>query len=104
MPNDISLTVRLPSELNERLQITAKSLGMTKTNLIRLAIHDFSASYPVQLDFSMNRVESRYRLVLNVNDFTFGILERLSKDSGESVNAVVTALCIYAAERFARLL
>lgn len=104
MPNDISLTVRLPSELNEQLQKTAKALGMTKTNLIRLGIHDYFGSPHAALDFSMNRVESRYRLVLNVNDFTFKIIDGLCKKHDQSVNAVVTALCIYSVERFSRLL
>ncbi len=39
--NDISLTVRLPHELNIRLKTASKEVGVTKTNLIRSAIHDF---------------------------------------------------------------
>ena len=104
MPNEISLTVRLPAELNEQLAAAAKSLGMTKTNLIRFGIHEYQSDPDAHLDFSMSRVASRYRLVLNVNALTFSILDTLCKQSGESMNAVVTALCIYAVERCARLL
>lgn len=98
MANDISLTVRLPHELNARLQSVAKELGMTKTNLIRFAIHDFLTTDDVLLDFSVT-AGPKDRLVLNVNKITQGILETACNKHSQSMNAVVTAVSVLALER-----
>ncbi len=98
MENDISLTIRLPHELNIQLKTAAKTTGFTKTNLIRMAIHDFLTVADTKLDFSPNP-DKKDRLVLNVNPYLHGILENACKKYGQSMNAVVTAVSILALER-----
>jgi ribbon-helix-helix protein, copG family len=103
MPNEISLTVRLPSELNLQLQSVAKELGMTKTALIRSAIHDFLIKDDVVLDFS-SVAGKKDRLVLNINQITYNILENTCKKNDQSMNAVIIAVCYLALERSAKWL
>jgi len=98
MANNISLTVRLPHELNKQLQSVAKEVGMTKTNLLRSTIHDCLTTEDVMLDFSPTSA-SRDRLVLNVNQITYNILENACKQHSQSMNAVVTAVAVLALER-----
>lgn len=98
MPNNISLTVRLPHELNSQLQLAAKEVGVTKTNLLRSAIHDFLTTDAVVLDFSPTP-GAKDRLVLNVNQITHSILEAACRKHSQSMNAVVTAVAILALER-----
>lgn len=104
MANDISLTVRLPHELNVQLTTIAKEVGMTKTNLIRSAIHDFLTEDENNIDFSQNNVSQRDRLVLNVNQITYNILENTSKKYNESINSVITAVSVLALERSSKWL
>ena len=98
MANDISLTVRLPHTLNSQLQTVSKELGMTKTNLLRSAIHDFLVADKVTLDFSAS-TDTKDRLVLNINQITYSILENACKKHSQSMNAVVTAVGVLALER-----
>lgn len=98
MANNISLTVRLPHELNSQLQDIAKKIGMTKTNLLRSAIHDFLTEDSVSLDFSPVS-GPKDRLVLNVNQITNNILENACKKHSQSMNAIVTAVGVLALER-----
>ena len=104
MPNNISLTVRLPHDLNMQLKSVSKDIGITKTNLIRSAIHDFLILDDVVLDFSSDRVEKKDRLVLNINQITYKILENACKKYGQSMNAVITATSILALERSSKWL
>lgn len=104
MANNISLTVRLPHELNVQLAAIAKEVGMTKTNLIRSAIHGFLTEDENNIDFSQNNVSQRDRLVLNVNQITYSILENASKKHNESINSVITAVSILALERSSKWL
>lgn len=103
MPNNISLTVRLPHDLNVQLQACAKELGMTKTNLLRGAIHDFLTVDDIVLDFSA-MPGAKDRLVLNVNQITHSILEAACKKHSQSMNAVITAVGVLALERSAKWL
>ena len=104
MANDISLTVRLPYELSVKLKEVSKDIGVTKTNLIRSAIHDFLTTDEIVLDFSQSEVEKKDRLVLNVNQITYGILEEACKKYNQSMNAVITAVSFLALERSAKWL
>lgn len=103
MANDISLTIRLPHELNMQLKTAAKAAGFTKTNLIRMAIHDFLTGSDTELDFSPNP-DKKDRLVLNVNPYLHSILEDTCEKYGQSMNAVVTAVSILALERASKWL
>lgn len=98
--NNISLTIRLPHELNIQLTQASKRLGMTKTNLIRSAIHDFLPINKIELDFSYpHPSEKNDRLVLNVNQLTHSILKETCQTYNQSMNAVVIAVSILALER-----
>lgn len=100
MANDISLTIRMPHELNAQLQSVSKELGMTRTNLLRSAIHDFLTSDETVLNFKTSS-EKKDRFVLNVNQMTNQILETACKKHSQSMNAVVTAVAVLALERAA---
>ncbi len=103
MANDISLTIRLPHELNTQLQTVAKELGMTKTNLLRSAIHDLLTTDDITLDFS-STPGIKDRFVLNVNQITHDILESVCEKYSQSMNAVVTAVGVLALERSSKWL
>ncbi len=104
MSNNISLTVRLPHELNKQLKEASKQLGITKTNLIRSAIHDFLTKSETVLDFSPTYSDKNDRLVLNVNQVTRDILENTCQKYNQSANAVVIALSTLILERSAKWL
>lgn len=104
MANEISLTVRLPHDLNQKLTKIAKEIGMTKTNLIRSAIHDFLTANQTNLDFSENYIGKRDRLVLNVNQITYNILEATCNQYNQSMNAVITVVSYLALERSSKWL
>ena len=98
MTNNLSLTIRLPHELNVQLQSAAKELGMTRTNLLRSAIHDFLTADGVFLDFSAIP-GPKDRLVLNVNQMTQSILDSACEKYSQSMNVIVTAVGFLALER-----
>lgn len=104
MPNDISLTVRLPHDLNMQLATISKRIGLTKTNFIRSAIHDFLTSDEAILDFSSNQTNQRDRLVLNINQITYNLLENACQKYKQSMNSIIIAVSILALERSARWL
>lgn len=99
MANSISLTIRLPHELNAQLSLISKEVGMTKTGIIRSAIHDFLTTDSYLLNFAPNYSNKDDRLVLNVNPLTHSILEDACKIHNQSMNAMVTAVSILALER-----
>lgn len=96
--NNISLTVRLPHELNARLAEVSKKLGVTKTNLIRSSIHDFLTVSETKPDFSYSSKKTD-RLTLNVNPLTHNILKEACQTYNQSMNAIVIAVCLLALER-----
>lgn len=98
MLNPISLTVRLPEKLDEELTVACKKLGMPKSALIRICIHDFLQD-DVVLDFAWCNDTKTKRLVLNVNEHLNALLDNAAKKSGKSVNAVVIAVSALALER-----
>lgn len=102
--NNISVTVRLPHDLNEELKTTSAKVGMTKTNLIRLAIHECLAKGTDKLQFSEKSCPQKDRLVLNINQTTLDLLNEASVKHGQSVNAVVTSVCIWGIEYYSRWL
>lgn len=104
MTNNISLTVRLPHELNMQLKSVSTDIGVTKTNLIRSAIHDFLTADNINLNFSQINSSKKDRLVLNVNQLTLNILEDACNNFGQSMNAIITAVSILALERSSKWL
>ncbi len=104
MANNISLTVRLPHELNEQLKEASKQLGITKTNSIRSAIHEFLNKDGATLDFSPIYSDKSDRLVLNLNQITRDILENTCQQYNQSANAVIIALSVLILKRSAKWL
>ncbi len=104
MSNDISLTVRLPHELNIQLGIVSKDMGVTKTNLIRSAIHDFLTNDQTILSFTPSSSDKKDRLVLNINQMTRNILENACQKYNQPMNAVITSISILALERSSKWL
>lgn len=99
MANTISLTVRLPKELSQKLKTISKEIGITRSNLIRLAIHDFLLKDAPKLDFNTTYTKETDRFVLNINTITQNILEDACKKYNQSMNAIITAVSILALER-----
>lgn len=104
MLNPISLTVRLPEKLDDELTSVCKSLGMPKTALIRICIHDFLQDENTVLDFSACEDSKTKRLVLNVNEHLDALLNEAAKGSGHSINAVIIAVSALALERASKWL
>lgn len=101
--NNFPLTIRLPHELNVQLQEAAKKLGMTRTDLLRIAIHFILPNNTELLDFSVWNGK-KDRLVLNVNQLTLNILQDICDKYSQSMNSVVTAVAILALEHSKGLL
>ena len=104
--NDVSLTVRLPDDLDKQLKATSKALGFTKTNMIRLSIHEYLD--PSTLD-DLKEVVSKYggdrhRLVLNINQLTYDILEKLSIEHDVSINHLLIYSSAKSLEHYSKLL
>jgi hypothetical protein len=102
--NDIPLTIRLPHELNVELTATCKKLGMTKTNCLRGVIHDLVDNDVHRLVFSFQGNGEKDRMVFNVNQLTYNILDSICKKHDQSMNAVVTAVSLLALERSSKWL
>lgn len=106
MKNNISLTVRIPQSLNNKLKQQSSTLGFTKTGMIKLSIHQFLKENPH--DISKVDIESYqdkpFRLVLNINDFMNSILLDTAKTYNISVNNVVIRVCILASQYYEELL
>lgn len=103
MNNDLSLTVRLPRDLSRQMKSVCQKLGMTRTNLIRSAIHDFLTVDGIQLDFP-DYTGEKDRLVLNLNQLTYDILNTACQRYNQSMNAVIVAISVLALERASKWL
>jgi predicted DNA-binding protein len=98
--NDISLTIRLPHQLNNELITTAKKMGLTRTNLIRTAIHEFLTADDFVFNIPFEYEDRKARMVLNVNPLTYGILESACHKYDQSMNSIVIAISIRAVEQY----
>ena len=103
MDDVVALTVRLPSKLSDDLVAVSKKLRITRTNLLKISIHAFSIDDEAVLDYESNAAtSSRKRVVLKLGRFLYDIVERESKSSGQSINAVIVAIGHYNLLRVAR--
>ncbi|EGP4752372.1 hypothetical protein [Enterococcus hirae] len=93
----ISLTLRFPTELNEQITSVSKALGFTKTNLIRLSIYEYLDQDTLpDLNSTLTEFNDfKYRMVLNINQSTYQILERQS----EAYNLPINKLLVYSSKR-----
>lgn len=105
MANDISLTVRLPKELNTALTKLSKDLGITKVNLLRFAIHLFLSERPTSLTFTdTTATKDKARLVFLTNHVTYNLLADASAKYGQSINSVITSIAMMALEHYSKYL
>lgn len=105
MANDISLTVRLPKELNTALTKLSKDLGITKVNLLRFAIHLFLSERPTSLAFTdTTATKDKARLVFFTNQVTYNLLADASIKYGQSINSVITSIAMMALEHYSKYL
>ena len=102
--NFTSITVRLPHDLNTSLTNACKALGMPKTTLIRIIIHEDLQRRRNEIVFDVDASSGRDRLVLNVNEKTYAVLESVANQHNQSINAVVTVTCSLALERASKWL
>lgn len=93
----ISLTLRFPIELNKEITKAAKSLGFTKTNLIRLSIYEYLDQDELpDLNTTISEYNDfKYRMVLNINQATYQILEKQSK----SYDLPINKLLVYSSKK-----
>lgn len=104
MSNDISLTVRIPKDLNTELTKLAKELGVTKVNLLRFAIHLFLSEKPTELTFSDISSEDRFRFVFNTNQVTYNLLVKASEKYGQPINSILNSISVLALEHYSKYL
>lgn len=104
MINNISLTIRIPHQMNTKLLSLSKEIGITKTNLIRSSIHDFLTDNSTILNFDLLNNDKKDRIVLNVNQLTYDILTETCEKYNQSMNSVVIAVIYLALERSSKWL
>lgn len=93
----ISLTLRLPIELNEQITEVSKLLGFTKTNLIRLSIYEYldKDTLPDLNTIISEYSDFKYRMVFNINQSTYQILEKQAKN----YNLPINKLLVYSSKK-----
>lgn len=93
--NSVMLTIRLPLQLSSKLEIVSKHLGMSKSNLIRVAILKY-LDVPSLNDFHEVKTSSikNKRINLSLTEFLYSIV----KDKANKLNVTVNSLIIYASE------
>lgn len=106
LDNDVSLTVRIPKSLSDKLISKGKSIGFTRTNFIRIAIHQFLSDTQTDLSSVNNSsyTDKPTRFVLNLNAGTYALLEQASAAYKLSINAVILRVCILVLEYYSKLL
>lgn len=103
MSNDISLTIRLPLDLDAKLSDVSDFLGITKSNLIRESIHrclDKEHNY-IEYDFDNSE---KHRIALNLNQNTYKILEMFVKDNTVSMNSAIIFSVSQSVEHYTKLM
>jgi len=106
MANNIPLTLRLPADLNEQLNRIAKATGITKTNLLRQSIYDYLDVPEIKIsDFNILPVygTEKHRIVLNINSYTYDILEKQSKKFSLSFNNLLAYSSIKILQYYSKL-
>lgn len=102
--NNISLTIRIPIEIYDRLDLISQAVGFTKLTFIRIAIFTYLSENKTQLRFNSVQSKEKHRLVLNVNETAYNLLMEASTEYNQSVNSVVIALIVKYLEFFSKVL
>lgn len=104
MENNISLTIRIPEELNKCFTELSQNLGIPKVAMLRYAVWIMNEN-PTELSFDqMAATDNTFRFAFNVNPKTYQIIENLSLQYSQSINSIVTALIILTLERYSKYL
>lgn len=88
MSNNISLTLRMPHELDKELSSISTFIGITKSNLIRESIHRCLCKDYEYKDY-FPETPNEYRIALNINENTYKILENYSNSKNISMNSAI---------------
>ena len=102
--NEISLTVRMPQDLNDQLTALCKRLGLPKLPFLRFSVWVFLNDDPKDLIFDEIQSDSKFRFTFNVNKNIYDILETTSKRYEQSINSVVIKVANMALERYSTYL
>jgi metal-responsive CopG/Arc/MetJ family transcriptional regulator len=92
----LTLTIRLPIQLSNKLDSISKYLGMSKSNLIRVAILKYLDVSELD-DFQETRTpsSSSKRINLSLTQFLYSIV----KNKADNLNVTVNSLIIYGSEK-----
>ena len=92
----MTLTIRLPIQLSNKLDLISKYLGMSKSNLIRVAILKYLDVTELN-DFQETRTPSSNskRINLSLTQFLYSIV----KNKADNLNVTVNSLIIYGSEK-----
>ncbi|MCC4456438.1 ribbon-helix-helix protein, CopG family [Limosilactobacillus reuteri] len=92
----MTLTIRLPIQLSNKLDLISKYLGMSKSNLIRVAILKYLDVTELN-DFQETRTSSSNskRINLSLTQFLYSIV----KNKADNLNVTVNSLIIYGSEK-----
>ncbi|WP_455089578.1 hypothetical protein [Peptoanaerobacter stomatis] len=102
--NTISLTIRIPMEIYNKLELTSKSVGFTKVTFIRIAIFTYLSENKTILTFDKSESSEKHRFVLNVNETAYDLLTQASNEYNQSINSIVISLIIKYLEFFSKVL
>lgn len=103
MPNDISLTARIPLDLDNRLSDVSEFLGITKSNLIRESIHRCLGDGSL-FEKYVSTSSEKHRIVLNVNHNTYRILEQYIEKNNVSVNNAIIFAIYKSVEHYSKVM
>lgn len=102
--NTVSLTIRIPVDIYNKLELTSKSVGFTKVTFIRIAIFTYLSENKSVLNFDKIESKDKHRFVLNVNESAYNLLTDASKEYNQSINTIVISLIIKYLEFFSKVL
>ena len=91
-----TITIRLPLELSDKLDYVSENIGMTKSNLIRVAILKYlDVKQLDEFEEIKASSESNKRINLSLTELLYSIVKKQSDNLGVTVNSLI----IYASEK-----
>ena len=95
------LTLRLPNELNDRLTRAADILGITKSNIIKLAMYSAISG---NVSFHPATYDTAKRTTLSIRQDIFEDWQKLSADNNLSINSTVIQSVIAFLDSYSKVL
>lgn len=102
--NQYSLTIRMPKDMYDKLDMVSKQIGFTKVTFIRIAIYTYLVDSKEPLSFQNIDSTDKHRFALNVNQSTYDLLTEASELYSQSINSIVISLVSAYLEFFAKVL